>query len=51
MRKLNALVAVAALVLVAPSRAQDEEIAWVTDLDAARRSARAEGKPLFLVFR
>lgn len=52
MRSRTAFAAVAALALLAPgTRAEDEEIHWVTDLDAARRSARAEGKPLFLVFR
>lgn len=44
------LVCLAALALVT-SRAQEPGIAWHRDLAAAREEARAQGKPLFLVFR
>ena len=32
-------------------RADDAELAWETDLAAARQKARQEGKPLLIVFR
>jgi hypothetical protein len=52
MRSRTALAAVAALAFLAPGiRAEDDGIRWQTDLDAARTTARAEGKPLFIVFR
>ncbi len=31
--------------------AQDPEFSWLTDLDDARRIARARGKPLLITFR
>ena len=52
MRPLKALAAVAVLALLAPGvRGEDEEITWLQDLDGARQTARAQGKPLFVVFR
>lgn len=44
------LLCVAALAW-ATSRAQEPGIAWRRDLAAAREEARAQGKPLLLVFR
>jgi hypothetical protein len=52
MKSRTALAAVFALAFLAPGlRGEDEGIAWLKDLDAARTTARAEGKPLFIVFR
>lgn len=40
----------AVLLLPRPGRAQ-QEFAWQGDFDAARAQARAEGRPLLVVFR
>jgi hypothetical protein len=50
MRRALVLVALASLAAFT-ARAEDEGIAWRTDLARAREEARRDGKPLFVVFR
>ena len=47
------LLALAAAAGLGSSAAQDlpEGVDWLTDLDAARETAREEGRPLLIVFR
>ncbi len=48
---LRPSVAVVALIFATFASAAETEPTWITDYSKARDAARANGKPIFLVFR